>query len=108
MTGYQEILTDLSYAVLVIRFTSPHKGNVGANPEDLETKVPMARGFGSRESISEPANWRAAERPNDGIRSSWPKVVIKLHTRRLPRRTRHSDAPVSALVYNPLGEFNIQ
>src|SRR5919206_2176335 len=59
MTGYQEILTDPSYAGQIISFTFPHVGNVGANREDIETTTPAARGLVLREDITDPANWRA-------------------------------------------------
>ncbi|MBZ0324676.1 MAG: carbamoyl phosphate synthase small subunit, partial [Alphaproteobacteria bacterium] len=61
MTGYQEILTDPSYAGQIITFTFPHIGNVGTNPEDIETQAPAARGLILRADIPEPSNWRAAE-----------------------------------------------
>ncbi len=61
MTGYQEILTDPSYAGQIITFTFPHIGNVGANAEDIETLTPAARGLVVRADITEPANWRAAQ-----------------------------------------------
>ena len=59
ITGYQEILTDPSYAGQIITFTFPHIGNVGSNPEDIETTTPAARGCVLRAPITEPSNWRA-------------------------------------------------
>ena len=59
MTGYQEILTDPSYAGQIITFTFPHIGNVGTNKEDIETINPVARGLIVREDITAPSNWRA-------------------------------------------------
>src|SRR5262252_1664864 len=59
MTGYQEILTDPSYAGQIITFTFPHIGNVGANDEDIESRLPKSRGLVLRETITPPANWRA-------------------------------------------------
>src|SRR5688572_4240412 len=61
MTGYQEILTDPSYAGQIITFTFPHIGNVGTNAEDIETITPAARGLILRQDISAPANWRAVK-----------------------------------------------
>ena len=61
MTGYQEILTDPSYAGQIITFTFPHIGNVGTNPEDIETATPAARGLVIRAPITTPANWRATQ-----------------------------------------------
>ena len=60
MTGYQEIMTDPSYAGQIITFTFPHIGNVGVNPEDVEAARPAARGCVLRADISAPSNWRAA------------------------------------------------
>src|SRR5271168_1038012 len=64
MTGYQEILTDPSYAGQIITFTFPHIGNVGANPEDIETITPAARGLVLRVDITEPANYRSTQHFN--------------------------------------------
>ncbi len=108
MTGYQEILTDPSYAGQLISFTCPHIGNVGANPEDMETKTPAARGFILREDITEPANWRAATHLDDWLKSIWLTGVTGVDTRRLSRRIRDGGAPCGALVYSPSGELNIE
>ena len=59
MTGYQEILTDPSYAGQIITFTFPHIGNTGANNEDIETMTPAARGLVLRDDITRPSSWRA-------------------------------------------------
>ena len=59
MTGYQEVLSDPSYAAQIVTFTFPHIGNVGTNPEDMECTTPAARGCILRMDITEPANWRA-------------------------------------------------
>src|SRR6476469_5696876 len=61
ITGYQEILTDPSYAGQIIAFTFPHIGNVGANREDIEATTPAARGLVLRASITGPANYRATQ-----------------------------------------------
>ena len=60
MTGYQEIMTDPSYAGQIITFTFPHIGNVGANDEDIETATPGARGVIVRASVTDPSNSRRA------------------------------------------------
>jgi carbamoyl-phosphate synthase small subunit len=59
MTGYQEIMTDPSYAGQIINFTFPHIGNVGANAEDIETVTPAARGCVLATDITESSSWRA-------------------------------------------------
>src|SRR3954468_4694666 len=61
ITGYQEILTDPSYAGQIITFTFPQSGNVATTPEVIETVKPASRGLILRASITEPANWRAKE-----------------------------------------------
>jgi len=61
MTGYQETLTDPSYAGQLITFTFPHIGNVGANAEDIEATSIAARGLVVKQDITEPANWRATQ-----------------------------------------------
>ena len=62
MTGYQEVLTDPSYAGQVVTFTFPHIGNVGTNPEDMESHdVPGAVGLVVREDVTDPANFRSVE-----------------------------------------------
>src|SRR5271168_4991866 len=61
ITGYQEILTDPSYAGQIVTFTFPHIGNVGANPEDLEATTATARGLVIRADITRPANYRATQ-----------------------------------------------
>ena len=61
MTGYQETLTDPSYAGQIITFTFPHIGNVGTNPEDIEAINAAARGLVVKQDITEPSNWRAAQ-----------------------------------------------
>src|SRR5690606_9097315 len=61
MTGYQEICTDPSYAGEIITFTFPHIGNVGTNPEDIETVTPAVRGVVLRADITEPSSWRNAQ-----------------------------------------------
>ncbi len=69
MTGYQETLTDPSYAGQIITFTFPHIGNVGANPEDIEAATIAARGLVVKQDITEPSNWRAAQRLDSWLRA---------------------------------------
>ncbi|MDD9878623.1 MAG: glutamine-hydrolyzing carbamoyl-phosphate synthase small subunit [Magnetovibrio sp.] len=108
LTGYQEILTDPSYAGQLITFTFPHIGNVGTNPEDLETQTPAARGCILRESITEPANWRAAKHLDDWLKSMWLTGVTGVDTRRLTRLIRDGGAPNGTLVFNPGGLPDIE
>ena len=70
MTGYQEVLTDPSYAGQIITFTFPHVGNVGVNPEDLESTTPAARGCILRDDITEPSNYRAKQHLDAWLKSN--------------------------------------
>src|SRR5215468_1799956 len=103
MTGYQEIMTDPSYAGQIICFTFPHIGNVGANAEDIETTTPAARGLVIRADITEPANWRALQPFDIWLKSYGLPGIAGIDTRRLTRHIREKGAPNGVLV-NPLGD----
>ncbi|MFQ5763412.1 MAG: glutamine-hydrolyzing carbamoyl-phosphate synthase small subunit [Rhodospirillales bacterium] len=104
ITGYQEIMTDPSYAGQIITFTFPHVGNVGANPEDLETTTPSARGCVLRTDITEPANWRARQHLDEWLKSMDLAAVTGVDTRRLTRLIRDSGAPTGVIVFKPAGK----
>ena len=93
MTGYQETLTDPSYAGQIITFTFPHIGNVGTNAEDIEATTIAARGLVVKQDVTEPSNWRAVAAPGaPGCgRRAWP-AIAGVDTRALtvahPRRRR--------------------
>ena len=99
ITGYQEILTDSSYAGQVIIFTFPHVGNVGANPEDLETTTPAARGCVFRADITDPASWRSAGHLDAWLKSQNMVAVTGIDTRRLTRLIRDTGAPSGIIVH---------
>jgi len=101
ISGYQEILTDPSYAGQIITFTFPHIGNVGVNAEDVEATTPAVRGCVLRQPITDPANWRAAEHLNAWLKSRNLVAVTGVDTRRLTRRIRDGGAPKGALIYSP-------
>ena len=101
MTGYQEILTDPSYAGQIITFTFPHIGNVGANPEDIETVTPAARGLVIKAAITEPSNWRAAQHLDAWLKSQNLIGIAGIDTRRLTRRIRDGGAPNAAICHLP-------
>ena len=105
ITGYQEILTDPSYAGQIISFTFPHVGNVGANPEDLETTTPAARGLVLRADITHPSNWRAAQHLDAWLKSYDLTGLAGTDTRRLTRLIRDSGAPTGVLAHDPSGMF---
>lgn len=108
ITGYQEILTDPSYAGQIITFTFPHIGNVGTNPEDIETVTPAARGCILGAGITEPSNWRAAKHLDEWLRSFGLSALTGIDTRRLTRRIRDGGAPNGTLVYAPDGDIDIE
>jgi carbamoyl-phosphate synthase small subunit len=101
ITGYQEILTDPSYAGQIITFTFPHIGNVGVNAEDIETITPAARGLVLRTDITEPANWRSTGHLDAWLKSYNLTGVAGIDTRRLTRRIRDGGAPNGTVIYEP-------
>ena len=103
ITGYQEIITDPSYAGQIITFTFPHIGNVGTNAEDLETATPAVRGCVLRTDITEASNWRSSGQQG-GHLDAWLKsmnlvAVTGVDTRRLTRLIRDSGAPTGVIVH---------
>ena len=107
LTGYQEILTDPSYAGQIITFTFPHVGNVGANVDDHETATPVALGAIMRADATDPSNYRAQKSLSDWLASHDLPGIMGVDTRRLTRRIRDTGAPHGALVHSPSGEFDI-
>ena len=106
MTGYQEILTDPSYAGQIITFTFPHIVNVGANEEDIETRDPAARGLIVHAPLTEPENWRAVRSLHDWLASHDLPGIAGIDTRALTRRIRDLGAPNGVLAHDPKGRFN--
>ncbi len=107
MTGYQEILTDPSYAGQIITFTVPHIGNVGTNDQDIETVNPAARGLITREDVTNPSNWRAAQHLDEWLKRHDLPGISGVDTRALTRRIRNAGAPNGVIAYNPEGVFDI-
>ncbi len=101
LTGYQEILTDPSYAGQIINFTFPHIGNVGTTPEDMETTTPAARGAVLRMDITDPSNWRAAKHLDGWLKTLNLTAVTGIDTRQLTRHIRDSGAPSGVVAYAP-------
>ena len=106
MTGYQEIITDPSYAGQIIAFTFPHIGNVGANAEDVEAARPAARGCVLRAPIGAPSNWRAAARLDAWLAARGVPAIAGIDTRALTRLVRAQNAPTAVLVHDPAGAFD--
>ncbi|MEM8590692.1 MAG: glutamine-hydrolyzing carbamoyl-phosphate synthase small subunit [Pseudomonadota bacterium] len=107
LTGYQEVMTDPSYAGQIITFTFPHIGNVGANAEDVETTTPAARGLVLRADITAPSNWRASRGFNDWLLSNDLVGLAGIDTRRLTRRIRDAGAPSGVIAHAPDGVFDV-
>ncbi|MDC1382486.1 glutamine-hydrolyzing carbamoyl-phosphate synthase small subunit [Candidatus Puniceispirillum sp.] len=107
MTGYQEILTDPSYAGQIINFTFPHIGNVGVNDQDFETTTPRALGLIVRQPITSPANWRATDHFDNWLQDQNLPGISGVDTRALTRRIRDLGAPRGALCHAADGNINI-
>ena len=107
MTGYQEVLTDPSYAGQVITFTFPHIGNVGTNPEDVETTTPAARGCVLRADVTEPSNWRSTRHLDAWLKAFNMVGMAGVDTRRLTRRIRDAGAPNGTICHAPDGAFDL-
>ncbi|HZM06939.1 MAG TPA: glutamine-hydrolyzing carbamoyl-phosphate synthase small subunit [Methylocella sp.] len=112
MTGYQEILTDPSYAGQIVTFTFPHIGNVGTNDEDVETSNLVAsasvRGIIVHAPVTDPSNYRA-----DGELNSWLKArgivgLCGVDTRALTAFIRENGMPNAVIAHSPSGDFDVE
>jgi len=101
MTGYQEILTDPSYARQLVTLTYPHIGNTGCNPEDEESARPMAAGLIVRDCPALHSNWRARESLPEYLRRNGIVAIADIDTRRLTRILREKGAQGGAIVTGP-------
>ena len=107
MTGYQEVMTDPSYAAQIVTFTFPHVGNVGANAEDVESKVEGAVGCVVREDVTEPSSFRSIEKFAEWMARNGKIGLSGVDTRALTRRIRQSGAPNAVIAHAPDGKFDI-
>jgi carbamoyl-phosphate synthase small subunit len=107
MTGYQEVLTDPSYAGQIITFTFPHIGNVGTNQEDVESVTPAVRGAILRADITQPSNWRSTRHLDAWMKANNIVGISGIDTRALTRRIREGGAPNGTVVHAPDGEFDL-
>jgi carbamoyl-phosphate synthase small subunit len=112
MTGYQEILTDPSYAGQIITFTFPHIGNVGVNDEDVET-VNMAANSGVRgailhTAITDPSNWRAARHFDAWLKARGIVGLAGIDTRALTALIRQKGMPNAVIAHAPDGVFDVE
>jgi carbamoyl-phosphate synthase small subunit len=107
MTGYQEIMTDPSYAGQIVTFTFPHVGNVGVNPDDDETADPVAEGMVVKWDPTTPSNWRSTEPLKSWLERRGRIAIGGVDTRRLTRAIRQQGAPHVALAHDPNGNFDL-
>jgi carbamoyl-phosphate synthase small subunit len=110
MTGYQEILTDPSYAGQIITFTFPHIGNVGVNEEDVEnvSMAAAARGVVLHADITEPSNWRTTKHFDAWLKTRGIVGICGLDTRALTVLIRDHGMPNAILAHAPDGIFDIE
>ncbi|MCP5433285.1 MAG: glutamine-hydrolyzing carbamoyl-phosphate synthase small subunit [Alphaproteobacteria bacterium] len=107
MTGYQEILTDPSYAGQIVAFTFPHIGNVGTNTEDLEATNTAVRGAIFRADVTAPSNWRSSASLNDWLAARNIVALTGIDTRALTRRIRERGMPNAVIAHAPDGAFDL-
>lgn len=100
MTGYQEVLSDPSYAGQLITFTFPHIGNVGTNAEDIEALTCHARGLVLRAAVTDPANYRATHHLHRWLEQQGLVGLSGIDTRRLTRCLRESGAQTAAIGFH--------
>ena len=108
MTGYQEIMTDPSYAGQAVTFTFPHIGNTGITFEDSETADPVARAMIIKNFPTSPSNYRSETTLPEWLEKNGRIGVSGIDTRRLTRAIRQQGAPHVAIEHNPEGNFDIQ
>ncbi|MEM6275717.1 MAG: glutamine-hydrolyzing carbamoyl-phosphate synthase small subunit [Pseudomonadota bacterium] len=108
MTGYQEIMTDPSYAGQIVTFTFPHIGNTGVNSDDDETADPVAAGMVVKWDPTDPSNWRSQEKLQTWLEKRGRIGIGGIDTRRLTRAIRQQGAPHVALAHDPDGNFDIE
>jgi carbamoyl-phosphate synthase small subunit len=111
MTGYEEILTDPSYAGQIITFTFPHIGNVGTNEEDIETvnlaATPGARGVILHAAITAPSNYRATRNLDQWLKSRGVIGLAGIDTRALTAFIREKGMPNAVIAHEPSGRFDL-
>jgi carbamoyl-phosphate synthase small subunit len=107
MTGYQEVMTDPSYAGQIINFTFPHIGNVGTNPEDVEALNPHALGSIVRQDVTEPSNFRSTQHFDAWMKSNGRIGISGVDTRALTRLIRVAGAPNAVIAHSASGDFDV-
>jgi len=108
LTGYQEIISDPSYAGQIINFTFPHIGNVGTNNEDLESDIIWTRGVIFNSEITSPSNYRSLKNLDEWLKKNKIVGITGLDTRSLTNFIRDKGAPKGTISNNKNGKFNIK
>ena len=108
MTGYQEIISDPSYAEQIITFTFPHIGNVGTNSDDNESLKPMAKGVITRAKPTEPSNWRNELNFDLWLERNGITGLYGIDTRALTKKVRELGAPKAIVHYNENGKHDLE
>ena len=112
ITGYQEILTDPSYAGQIITFTFPHVGNVGTNEEDIETanlaSASGVRGCILRAPVTDPSNWRSGKHLDAWLAARGIVAMCGIDTRALTAHIRQNGMPNAVIAHDPDGNFDIE
>ena len=107
MTGYQEIMTDPSYAGQIINFTFPHIGNVGTNIDDIEATNPHALGAIVRQDVTDPSNFRSTQHFDAWMKANGRVGLSGVDTRALTRKIRLAGAPNGVIAHSASGKFDI-
>ena len=107
MTGYQEAMTDPSYAGQIINFTFPHIGNVGTNPEDVEALNPHALGAIVRQDVTDPSNFRSTQHFDGWMKANGRIGISGVDTRALTRLIRVAGAPNAVIAHSASGDFDV-
>lgn len=107
MTGYQEVMTDPSYAGQIINFTFPHIGNVGTNPEDIEALNPHALGAIVRQDVTDPSNFRSTQHFDAWMKANGRIGISGVDTRALTRLIRVAGAPNAVIAHSASGDFDV-
>ena len=107
LTGYQEIISDPSYAGQIINFTFPHIGNVGTNKEDFESDKIWTKGVIFNSEITSPSNYRSFQHLDTWLKKNKIVGITGLDTRSLTNLIRDKGAPKGTIAYSKKGKFNI-
>ena len=107
LTGYQEIISDPSYAGQIINFTFPHIGNVGTNKEDFESDIIWAKGVIVNSEITSPSNYRSFQHLNTWLKKNKIVGITGIDTRSLTNFIRDKGAPKGTIAHSKKCKFNI-